>query len=92
MSPFINNSWCSISNIKNISRLCSLELEYLMISCRPYYLPREFSSVFFAAVYLPPQTDVDTKAALNEPYRAISTQEKAHPGKAALIVDRDFNA
>jgi hypothetical protein len=32
-----------------------------MISCRPHYLPREFSSVFFVAVYIPPQTDAGTK-------------------------------
>jgi hypothetical protein len=36
---FLNNSSCAISNIKEV---CSLELEYLMISCRPYILPREF--------------------------------------------------
>ena len=28
------------------SRYCSPEVEYLMISCRPHYLPREFSSNF----------------------------------------------
>jgi hypothetical protein len=38
----VNNSWCTISNI-NVSRLCSTELEYLMINCRPQYLPRKFS-------------------------------------------------
>jgi hypothetical protein len=35
-----------------------------MINCTQYYLPREFSYVFFVAVYLPPQTGTKTK--LNE--------------------------
>ena len=66
------------------------EVEYLMISCRTYYLPRVFSSILFVAVYLPPQTDAGTKTALNELYRVISKQENAHP-EVALIVAADFN-
>ena len=62
-----------------------------MISCRPHYLPREFSSVFFVAVYIPPQTDAGTKTALNELYSAISKQENAQP-EAALLVAGDINA
>ena len=76
---------------KDVSRLCSPEVEYLMISCRPHYLPGEFSSVFFIAVYIQPQTEAGTKAALNELYTAISKQENAHP-EAALLVAGDFNA
>ena len=37
---YLNGSWCTIS--KEVSRFCSPEEEYLMISCRPHYLPREF--------------------------------------------------
>jgi hypothetical protein len=86
---FVNNSWCTIS--KEVSRFCSPEVEYLMISCRPHYLPREFSSVFFIAVYIPQQTNAGTKTALNELYYAISKQGNAHP-EAALLVAGDFNA
>jgi hypothetical protein len=64
---------------KEVSRFCSPEVEYLMIRCRTHYLPREFSSVFFVAVYIPPQTDTGTKTALNELYMAINKQENAHP-------------
>ena len=55
---FVNNSWCTIS--KEVSRFCLPEVEYIMIICRPHYLPREFSSVFFVAVYIPPQTEAGT--------------------------------
>ena len=77
---FVSNSWCAMSNIKEVSMFCSPEVEYLMISCRPHYLPREFSSVFFKAVYIPPQTNAGTKTTLNELYKAISKQENAHSG------------
>ena len=62
-----------------------------MISCRPHYLPREFSSVFFVAGYIPPQTDAGTETTLNELYTAISKQETAHP-EAVLLVAGDFIA
>ena len=67
------------------------EVEYLMISSRPHYLPREFSSVFFVSVCIPPQTDAGTKTAINELYTIISKQENAHP-EAALLVAGDFIA
>jgi hypothetical protein len=81
---FVNNSWCTKSNNKEVSRFCSPEVEYLMISCRPLYLPRVFSNIFYVAVYLPPQTD-GTKTTLNELYKAINKQENAHP-EALLLV------
>ena len=30
---FVNKNWCAMSNIKEVSRYCSPEVEYLMISC-----------------------------------------------------------
>lgn len=30
------------------------DVELLMLRCRPYYLPREFTSVFVADVYISP--------------------------------------
>jgi hypothetical protein len=71
-----------------VSRYCWPEVEYLMISCRPLYLPREFSSIIFIAVYLPPQTDAGTKTTVNKLYNAMSKQENAH----AEVVLLDFNA
>jgi hypothetical protein len=62
-----------------------------MISCRPHNLPREFSSLLFVAIYLPPQSETDTKTGLNQLYKAISKEENAHP-EVVLLVAGDFNA
>ena len=91
MCLFVSNCWCAMSNIKDVSRYCSPEVEYLILSCRPHYLPREFSSILFVAVYLPPQTDAGTKTALNQLFKAISKQENAHP-EVVLLVAGDFIA
>lgn len=37
---------CMISNVKEVSSFCSPELEYLMIICNPYYLPRVYLYFF----------------------------------------------
>ena len=75
---------------KEVSRFCSPEVEYLMISCIPHDLPREFSSIFFVVVYIPPQTNAGTWTAFNELNITISKQENPHP-EVALLVARDFN-
>jgi hypothetical protein len=80
-----------MSNIKEVSRYCSPEVVYLMISCRPHYLPREFSSILFIAVYLPPQNEAGNKTTLNQLYKAVSKEENAYP-ETVLLVAGDFNA
>ena len=39
---YINKAWCTNSAI--VGRHCSANLEFLMVKCRPFYLPREFTS------------------------------------------------
>ncbi len=41
----INKKWCDPRNISILSCSCSPHLEHLSIICRPFYLPREFSSI-----------------------------------------------
>ncbi len=53
----INKKWCDPRSISILSRSCSPHLEHLSIICRPFYLPREFSSIVVTAVYIPPQAD-----------------------------------
>lgn len=83
---YINNAWCTDSAITE--RHCSPNVELIMVKCRPYYLPREFTSVIVTAVYTPP--DANAKLAMEELHAAISKQQTTHP-EAAFIVAGDFN-
>lgn len=47
-----------------IDTYCSVDLEFLIIKCRPFYLPREFTCIVAAAVYVPP--DANAKMAIKE--------------------------
>lgn len=83
---FINNNWCT--NVKVISSHCSEDIEFLIIKCRPTYLPREFTAVTITAVYLPPSAN--TKDALSTLYQSVSALQDANPD-AANIIAGDFN-
>jgi hypothetical protein len=82
----INNSWCT--EAENILCSCSPDLEFLMLKCRPHYMPREFTCAIITAVYISPQAN--TEAALSELYNIISQKESSHP-EAVFIVTGDFN-
>ncbi len=85
---FINKKWCGPRNISILSRSCSPHLEHLSIICRPFYLPREFSSIVVTAVYIPPQAD--TSLALSKLHDELSGYINKHPD-AACIIAGDFN-
>jgi hypothetical protein len=55
---------------------------------RPYYLPREFSSIIVTVMYIPPQDDSTT--ALKEPHWTLCKLETIYT-EAAFIVAGDFN-
>jgi len=83
-----NNNWCS--DVKIISSDCSTHLERLMISCRAFHLPREFTSVVITAVYIPPQSLADNNTALDQLFGIIDKTETSRPD-AAFVVAGDFN-
>ncbi len=85
---YINNLWCDERNIHSIKSFCSPDLEFHMLLCQPFWLPRDFTAIIITAVYIPPQANTDQ--ALKELYRNISEQETAHPD-AAFIITGDFN-
>ncbi len=85
---YINNLWCDERNIHSIKSFCSPDLEFHMLLCRPFWLPREFTAIIITAVYIPPQANTDQ--ALRELYGNISEQETTHPD-AAFIIMGDFN-
>ncbi len=85
---YINNSWCDERNLHSIKSFCSPDLEFNLLLCRPFWLPREFTAIIITAVYILPQANTDQ--ALKELYGNISEQETAHPD-AAFVVTGDFN-
>ena len=84
----VNKAWCKPVSVHSLKSFCSPDLEYLVLLCRPHWLPRDFTAVICIAVYIPPQAD--TNVALKELYVTISKIENSHP-EAALIVVGDFN-
>ncbi len=70
----INKKWCDPRNISILS--CSPHLEHLSIICRPFYLPREFSSIIAIAVYIPPRAD--TSLALSKLHDELSGYINKH--------------
>ncbi len=84
----INKKWCDPRNISILSCSCLPHLEHLSIICRPFYLPREFSSIVVTAVYIPPQAD--TSLALSKLHDVLSGYINKHPD-AACIITGDFN-
>lgn len=76
---YIYNSWCTDTPV--IERHCCPDLEFLLLKCRPFYLPREITTVFVAAVYMHPQ--VNAKAAISRLHDGISRQQNKHPENCA---------
>jgi len=63
----------------------------MIVRCRPFYLPREFTAILLVAVYIPPTSNnSDRNAALGELYQAISEQQTAHPDGFTIFAG-DFN-
>ncbi|KAI4888729.1 hypothetical protein NFI96_004606 [Prochilodus magdalenae] len=83
---YINTEWCKNSVL--VSSYCSPLVEFMVVRCRPFYLPREFTAVLIISVYIPP--GATAKAALCELYSAISGLQNTHPD-GLFIVAGDFN-
>ncbi len=85
---YINNLWCDERNLHSIESFCSPYLEFHMLLCQPFWLPREFTAITITAVYIPPQANTDQ--AHKELYGNISEQETVHPD-AVFVVMGHFN-
>ena len=46
--------WCV--NVTLVSKHCSQLVEFLIVKCWPFYLPRDFTIVIVAVVYIAPST------------------------------------
>ncbi len=86
---YINDAWCRDAVV--VCKHCSPLVEFMIIKCRPFYLPREFTAILLVAVYIPPSSNNNNRSeALNDLYQHISGQQTAHPD-AFLILAGDFN-
>ncbi|KAK7944410.1 hypothetical protein WMY93_000138 [Mugilogobius chulae] len=83
---YTHNSWCTNAVVRDCH--CSPDLEYIMIQCRPFRLPREFTSVTIVAVYVPPQANV--KLAMEKLHHSINQQLSRQPDSFVVIAG-DFN-
>lgn len=83
---YTNSLWCC--DVTMVSKICSSDVEFMTVKCRPFYLPRELTAIFITAVYVPPNADV--KQAMGELYNTLSPLQTAHPD-AFHIVAGDFN-
>ncbi len=86
---YINNVWCRDAVV--VCKHCSPLVEFKIIKCRPFYLPREYTAILLVAVYIPPSSNnINRSEALHDLYQHISEQQKAH-SDAFLILAGDFN-
>ncbi|KAI2650776.1 hypothetical protein H4Q32_000841 [Labeo rohita] len=77
-----------VNNKHSITKHCSSLVEFMLVKCRPFYLPREFTAIVIVAVYIPPCANA--KDALRELYNAISEQQTNNPD-SFFIIASDFN-
>ncbi len=83
---YINKEWCN--NAVLVSKHCSSLVEFIIVKCRPFYLPRDFTAIVIVAVYIPPCANA--KDAFSELYSAISEQQTNNPD-GFFIISGDFN-
>ncbi len=83
---YVSNAWCTSTDI--IKTHCSPDIEYLILKCRPFYVPREFTAILITGVYIPPRANA--KMALEELHNIINSQMNAYP-EGAVIIAGDFN-
>lgn len=61
-----------------LAKHCSPLVELMIIKCRPFYLPREFTAILLVEEYIP-SSSTNRNEALNKLYQHISEQQTAHP-------------
>ena len=86
VAVYINNKWCTQVTVKE--SFCNKDIEYLVISCRPFYLPREFGKVTIFIVYIPPDSDENQAKELLD--NCVSKHENENPESVRIILG-DFN-
>ncbi|KAK0153060.1 hypothetical protein N1851_005270 [Merluccius polli] len=85
---YINKQWCHPGHVTEKRRVCDQNIELLVVSCRPYYIPREFSNVIVMVAYIAPSANA--KLATDTIARATHDL-LSHTPDALVIINGDFN-
>ena len=80
----INERWCVNSTV--VDKFCTPDIETVSVQCRPYYLPREFSSVLVVGVYIPNSAPGAVSTLTNH----ILALENKYPDSLVIVLG-DFN-
>ena len=83
---YVSNKWCSDITVKNTG--CSKDIEFISLSLRPFYLPREFGRIFLTVVYIPP--DAHYRTAADVISDIVQGQESVAPDAPKFVLG-DFN-
>ncbi len=73
MCIYVHREWCKATDI--IEKYCSEDLEYLMVKCRPFSMPRELTVITIMAVYIPPQANANVAL---ENYTLLSANNRTY--------------
>lgn len=68
--------------------MCSKDIELLVVSLHPYYIPREFSHALTVIVCIPPHAQADV--ACDVIHSTVARLQTHHP-KAFMLISGDFN-
>ena len=88
LAVLVNNRWCHPGHVTVKQHVCSPDIELVAVGLRPYYLAREFTSVFAITVYIPPSGNAE--AACDVIHTVTAGLQTQHPG-AFIIITGDFN-
>lgn len=83
---YVNERWCK--NVTMKSCYCDDNVELLTVSCRPFYLPREFNNINLSIAYVPPSGDYNLAA--ESLINCISTMDDSCPNGINILLG-DFN-
>lgn len=71
-----------------INTHCSPNTEAIFVACRPFYLPKELTTVLITSVYIPSNANISL--ALDYLHSMVNRQQKSHPDGVHMIAE-DFN-
>lgn len=88
LTLYVNKRWCNPGHVNIKISTCCRDIELLVVSLRPYYLPREFSHAIVLIVYIPPRADAET--ACDVIHSAVARVQTQHP-EALVLISGDSN-